>query len=397
MRVRAVDSPPTQLATREAQERAIRQEAEAQVAAGKRLYYSKFMPVVMLVPADDAKARPIQLPMAVFHYAVPQYQVQTVASRMSHTLSGKAAHVGCLASGKDLADRMNPRSASYPKVWAAMFPVQLGWARTIHSVQGATLQSLFVAEPDKIWESGMLFMLLFRVRRARDLRLGKRLTAAEWNHIVRLEPKARDFLQRLRVTEDNPTAYMLVNDVRCVYTSTKYLPDGTVVHVREPRLKQAFVNVALKRTSVSDTLLSRSFDARCAGAATKLNTHFTTQNAQLRTEMVRARESMAEAEGGGGGGDKTVHTRKSRVAARVKARQRQRRRQREKTERHVAKERKRRRRERRASSNQRRNSPPTSCVPTSCGGVAQDRITLTKPQPSSRQPVRSAALSAVMM
>lgn len=327
MRVWDVGPPRKQLATRAEQEAAIQEEAEEHVKAGRRMYFSDFMPVVLVVPANDVEAKPIQVAMTIFQHVVPQYQVQTVASCMSHTFSGKAAHVGSTGVTKGLAARMNPRNSNYPKIWAAMLPVQLGWARTIHSVQGSTLPSLFVEQPDKIWEAGMFFMLLFRVRRVQDLRLGKRLTEAEWDRMLRLDPKAREFLQNLTQSEENPMPFMRVNDVKCVYTSTKYMHDGSVVHLREPRLKQVLMNVALKRTPVSDMLLTQTFDARKAGAATRMNEFFTTKNSKLQGALLRAREEGLQSSTNGSSKTPTgKSTRKSRVAARAKRRRREKRR-----------------------------------------------------------------------
>ena len=333
MRVWAVKPPRKQLATRKEQMEAIQKEAEEHVSAGKRMYYSDYMPVVLLIPVKSPSTRPIQLAMTIFQHVIPQYQVQTVASCMSHTLSGKVGRVGTKRVSKDLAGFMTPRNSNYPKIWAAMFPVQLGWARTIHSVQGATMSSLFVEQPEKIWEAGMFFMLLFRVPETTALRVGRRLNAAQWNKLLSLDSKARAFLRNLVKSDDNPFPFMLVNDVKCVYTSTKKLLDGTIVHVRSPRLKQAFVNLALKQTTISDTLLSHSFDSRKEGAATSRNTHFTNKNAQLREVLFRERENTYTRQDGTSltSGSKNSltpasSTRKTRLAERVKRRQRSKRR-----------------------------------------------------------------------
>ncbi len=51
------------------------------------------------------------------------------------------------------------------------FPISLGWAATVHRVQGKTLDKVYVSVDEKMFASGQAYVALTRTRRASDMRL----------------------------------------------------------------------------------------------------------------------------------------------------------------------------------------------------------------------------------
>ena len=140
------------------------------------------------------------------------------------------------------------------------------------------------------------------------------LSAAEWNRVLRIDPRARAFLERLRPRGGANTPHLLINDVEVVFTSHDTLSDGSLVLERSRRVKQVLTNTALRVTPVSNTLLTRAFDAGTAGAVTRANTAFGLKNQTLRRALQPPPRKRARRRGGSGGDSRRSSSSSSRRA-----------------------------------------------------------------------------------
>ena len=119
---------------------------------------------------------------------------------------------------------------------------------------GAALPRLCVEDLAGVWSQGMGFGVMFRVPRLVDLVLDKAPSTAAWNRCLSMAAAVQDFLRRLQLSgrlDGEAAPHMCFHGVRCPFSTTAALPDGTVVVRRVARLTQMYTRVLLAQVDTS--------------------------------------------------------------------------------------------------------------------------------------------------